>query len=248
MRLNPWQTTVSGRMRGIQPRKRWWRCFRWFQPQFSCQMPVMKWKVMPFEFGQVTSTLIVRSPSLEDSWVRWSIRWLSSDSVFFQDIEKSYCDVFTAVSHACSSPASVLPGRLVCIEKLWRVDRGRRSGRGGHDNAAATCNAWFLHFSSGGHPRSGGCCGVGAWGQEGDNGRVISCIPRCRGYWHHKFPHQVAFHARLDLIQDARVHVFNNPGRGAWIRFSSDFTALHQFTSPVASSKDALGRWFSREV
>ena len=29
---------------------------------------------------------------------------------------------------------------------------------------------------------------------------------------------------------------------------SSDFTALHQFTSPVASSKDALGRCFSREV
>ena len=30
MKLNPWQTTVSGRTRGIQPRKRWWGCFRWF--------------------------------------------------------------------------------------------------------------------------------------------------------------------------------------------------------------------------
>ena len=151
-----------------------------------------------FEFGQVTPAKAHRTFSpvrriAESDGISGTAVFL--DSVFFQDIEKGYRDVFTAVSRTGLSQSGFqfFQDGLVRIQKfVGGLTEEDRTAEGDMITPVATCN--FKKVAS---PFFIGRLSQVRWdavalvpgGRRGGQwqGNHLR-IPRCRGYWHYKFP------------------------------------------------------------
>ena len=124
-----------------------------------------------FEFGQVTPAKAHRTVSpvrriAESDGVSGTAVFV--DSVFFQDIEKGYRDVFTAVSRTglFQSGFQSFQDGLVCIQKFTGgLTEEDRPAEGDMITPVATCNfkkSGFSFFYRAVIPGQVGCRGVGA--------------------------------------------------------------------------------------